>query len=138
VQSRSDLLIKGERILGNYHLQIARRSDSGWTVTIPPLYALVTNHRLILWPQTRRSYPPASIPRSYIVKVSTVALERRNAVLIQLKTGHEFYVIVGLSEGGPFVDMINKMLTPPLLGRIFAARLPKQDIQRLIELIEQI
>jgi hypothetical protein len=107
-------------------------------VTIPPLYALVTNYRLILWPQTRRTYPPASIPRSYIIKVTPVELDHRNAVLVHLKTGHEVYVIIGLSEGGPFVDMVKKMLTPPLWGRIFAARLPKQDIERLIELIEQI
>jgi hypothetical protein len=138
VQSRPDLLLKGERILGSYQLQIARRTDSGWTVTIPPLYALVTNQRLILWPQTRRSYPPASIPRGYVVKVNPVTLDHRNAVLLQLKTGHEVYMIVSLSEGGPFVEMVKKMLTPPLLGRIFKARVPKGDIERLIQLIEQI
>ncbi|HLU08479.1 MAG TPA: hypothetical protein VK003_02350 [Oceanobacillus sp.] len=138
VQSRPDLLVRGEHILGSYQLQVARRTDSGWTVTIPPLYALVTNQRLILWPQTRRSYPPASIPRNYVVKVTPVVLDHRNAVLLQLKTGHDLYLIVGLSEGGPFVDMVKKMLTPPLLGRIFKARVPKQDIQRLIQLIEQL
>jgi hypothetical protein len=72
------------------------------------------------------------------VKISNVVLDHRNGVLIHLKTGHEVYVIVGMSEGGNFIEIVKKMLTPPLLGRIFAVRLPKQDIQRLIELIEQI
>jgi hypothetical protein len=138
VQSRLDLFVRGEKTLGSYQLQIARRTISGWTVTVPPLHALVTNYRLILWPQTRRQYPPASIPRSYIVSVNNVQLEHRNAVLLRLKTGHEVNVIVSLSEGGPFTEMVQRMLTPPFLGRIFAARLPKQDLQRLIDLIERI
>jgi hypothetical protein len=138
VQSQLDLFVRGEKTLGNYQLQIARRATSGWTVTMPPLYALVTNYRLILWPQTRRSYPPASIPRSYILGVNNVRLDQRSAVHLRLKTGHELYMIVALSEGGPFTEMMERMLHPPLLGRIFAARLPKQDLHRLIELIERI
>lgn len=136
MQVRTDLLVKGERTLGNYQLQIARRTDSGWTVTIPPLHALVSNHRLILWPQTRRPYPPASIPSSYIISVNTVQLDHRTAVLIRLKTGHEVYIIVATSDGGPLAETIQRMLTPPIRGRVYRAQLPKIDIERIIHLIE--
>jgi hypothetical protein len=138
VQVRTDLLVKGERTLGNYQLQIARRTDSGWTVTIPPLHALVSNHRMILWPQTRRPYPPASIPSNYIVSVNTVRLDHRTAVMIRLKTGHEFYIIVATSDGAPLVETIQQMLTPPIRGRIYRPRLPKPDIERLIHMIEHL
>ena len=138
MQVRTDLLVKGERTLGNYQLQIARRTDSGWTVTIPPLHALVSNHRMILWPQTRRPYPPASIPGSYIISVNTVRLDHRTAVLIRLKTGHEVYIIVATSDGGPLAETVQRMLTPPIRGRIYRARLPKPDIERIIHIIEQL
>ncbi|CAG1770642.1 hypothetical protein BAC2_01191 [uncultured bacterium] len=136
MQVRTDLLVKGERTLGNYQLQIARRADSGWTVTIPPLHALVSNYRLILWPQTRRPYPPASIPSSYIISVNTVQLDHRTAVLIRLKTGHEVYIIVATSDGAPLAETIQRMLTPPIRGRVYRAQLPKIDIERMIHMIE--
>ena len=138
MQAQIEVLLKGERIQGTYQLQIARRNATGWGATIPPLHALVTNYRMILWPQTRRPYPPASIPRNYITHVSNVVLDHRNGVRIRLKTGHEVNVIVAYSEGSPLADTIEQMLTPPLRGRGYKARLTKQDLQRLIEMIDGI
>jgi hypothetical protein len=138
VQAQIDLLLQGERIQGTYQLQIARQNATGWATTIPPLHALVTNYRMILWPQTRRTYPPASIPRNYIIHVGSVPLDHRNGVRIRLKTGHEVNVIVAFSEGGPLAEAVQKMLTPPLRGRGYSAKLTKQDLQRLIEIIDGI
>ena len=73
-------LLKNERVLGEYQVQIARPSRSGWVGGIPPLQATITNRRLILVQQTRRPHPPASIPYTYILKVArTYGADRTGA-----------------------------------------------------------
>lgn len=138
MQSQVELLLQGERPAGTYHLQIARRSVTGWAPTIPPLHAIVTNYRMILWPQTRRPYPPASIPRNYITSVSNVQLDHRTGVRIRLRTGHEVNLIVAFAEGEPLTDTVKKMLVPPLRGRGYTAQLTRDDLHRLISMINGI
>ena len=72
--------LRGEWQHGQFQVQIARSTHTGWVASIPPLSATVTNLRLILVPQTRKPHPPASIPGLYIVKVRSMTLSQRPAV----------------------------------------------------------
>jgi hypothetical protein len=127
-------LVDGERQFGQYQVQIARQTATGWVATVPPLNATVTNCRLILKPQTRKPYPPASIPTTYIVKVSPVTLGQRNGVLIALRVGYELRMFVGWSQVDRFSADLRKMLTPSLRAH-FIPSLSQENLVRLIEAI---
>jgi hypothetical protein len=138
VQNRTAPLIRGEHELGSYQLQIARHTSSGWAATVPPLYAIVTNCRLIIWPQTRKPYPPASIPRNYITSVDEVELGHRKGILLAIKTGHCWYMMASSSDVQRLTDNMRQMLTPPLRGRVYTPRLDRGNLARLIEFIERL
>lgn len=129
-------MVEGEQKIGYYQVQVARLTSSGWVATVPPLNALVTNARLILLPQTRKPYPPASIPRTYITGITTVALSARQGVQVHLKTGYEINMYVVWSEGENFLEAARQMLTPALRAQ-YVTTLSQQRIQRMIEAIIQ-
>ncbi len=132
-----EIFIEGEKRLGLYQVQIARPLSTGWAAAVPPLNAMVTNYRLILQPQTRKPYEPASIPNTYITKVSDVNLGPRNGILVALKTGHQLNMYIALDQIKKFSKDIKQMLTPPVRGH-FATDLAENDIQRLIEFINRL
>lgn len=130
--SSSIQLMPGERQLGQYQVNIARSTATGWVATVPPLNATVTNARLILKPQTLKPYPPASIPNNYIVKVCPIELGRRSGVLVSLRIGYELNMFVGWSQSERFLSDMSRMLTPSLRAR-FVPALSQEDVVRLIE-----
>ena len=129
--------IKNERLLGEYQVQIARPTRSGWVGGIPPLQATITNQRLILVQQTRRPHPPASIPYTYIHKVMSLTLSRRTAVQIRLRMGHHLHLFIGWSQGEEFAEHLQSILIPSLRGR-YQPELSADDVARLIEQINQL
>ncbi|NWG15063.1 MAG: hypothetical protein HXY41_00370 [Chloroflexi bacterium] len=131
-------LIPGEHLLGQYQVTIARYTLSGWTSTVPPLNAAITNFRLILQPQTRRPYAPASIPSTYIVKVCDVLLDHRPAMFISLKTGHRLYLFAWWSQGETLADALRAMLTSPIGSTSFHHQLRHADVERIIRFISRL
>lgn len=130
-------LLKNERMLGEYQAQIARPTSSGWVGGIPPLRGTITNQRLILVQQTRRPYPPASIPHTYILKVALTTLGRRRAVQIDLRIGYRLNLFVGWGESDEFAQHLNSILIPSIRGR-YRPVLSSTDITRLIDQIENL
>lgn len=131
------ILLAGEYKLGTYQVEIVRHTASGWAPTVPPLNALVTNYRLILHPQTRRRYAPASIPSTAITHVSDVMLNRRQGVRIALKEGLRLYVVVSWSQGDELTNTMKVMLTSPL-GSAFTSSPDHQDLDRMIQFIKRL
>jgi hypothetical protein len=131
-----DSLVRGEVLRAEYELQLARRSASGWAMTIPPLRGAITNYRLILWPQTRRPYPPASIPRQYILRWQPVQMEYRTCTMMKLKSGHVLYIVAPLDTEKQFYAHLTDMIIPPLDGEFYNDRIIMRDLRRLIALIE--
>jgi hypothetical protein len=127
----------GEVKRAEYQVQIARPTASGWVASIPPLMATITNRRLLLVPQTRKPYPPASIPGIYILKVTPVRLSERRAVQIRLRIGYNLNLFVGLGQGDDFANHLRLLLKPHPKTR-FAPSLSQNDLVRLIRLISQI
>lgn len=135
--NEAEILIQGEHKLGQYQVEIARRGDSGWVPTVPPLHAMVTNYRIVLQPQTRRRYVPASIPANYIVSVNEVELGNRTGTRIILKTGHHIHLYVSWAEDLALAEALKVMLTSPV-GSHFHDRLALRDIKRLIHFIDSL
>lgn len=129
-------LLPGEHQLGEYQVTIARYAPSGWTATVPPLTAAVTNCRLILQPQTRRPYTPASIPSTYITKVADMVLDHRTGLMIALKTGHRLFLFTSWnSSGDRLSDALRAMLTSPIGAGEFYPQLDQNALRRLIRFI---
>jgi hypothetical protein len=127
----------GERQLGEYLVQIARPAGSGWVAGIPPITARITSRRLILVPQTRKPYPPASIPGIHILKVDNIMLGQRRAVQIYLKIGYNLNLFVGWGQGEDFARHLKRLLLPSLRGR-YVPSLTEEELLRLIEEISHL
>lgn len=132
-----DLLIEGERLLGLYTVSIARFANSRWSPTVPPLQVAVTNRRLLLRPQVRKSYPPASIPSTFITKVRDLELDGHYALIVSLTTGHQLYIFIGKEHRIKMMDDLNAMQIPPPRFH-FDHNVVSQDIQRLIEFFNKL
>ncbi|MBZ0302515.1 MAG: hypothetical protein K8J31_22410 [Anaerolineae bacterium] len=127
----------GEIRLGEYLVQIARPTASGWVAGIPPITATITNRRLILVPQTRKPYPPASIPSDHITQAVEMLLGQRRAVQIRLTIDYNLHLFIGWGQGEEFMARLQKMLTPPDQHAYKPVLLP-HDLKRLIEEISNL
>lgn len=134
---KADLLAVGERELGQYQVQIAHLTGTGWAAAIPPLYATVTNQRLLLIPQTLKPYPPASIPGHYIAAIRQVRLNRQSGVLIRLKPGYEINLFVGWSQAIAFFYDVQTMLSPRP-GQQWTPALQPGEIERVIQTLSRL
>jgi len=115
-----------------------RLSGEQWSVTIPPLHIVATNFRLIIWPQTRKPYPPASIPTTYIVDACPVDIGYRRGFRISLRTGLNLNLVVNAGHGHDLLTNIQQMHRPPSRwGKLFAANLSPTEVTRMIAVIER-
>ncbi len=132
-----DLLMRGEKRVGEYVVGLIRRTAYGWSPTVPPLVALVTNCRLMLQPQTRRPHEPACIPANYIMRVREVEINSGLGVHVSLRTGHSLYILPSASHGSSLHESLKLMLTAPATHHFHMAP-PSHDLQRLIDYISHL
>ncbi len=126
------MLVEGEQQFGRYQAAVLRRRDGGWSATVPPLNIVATKYRLILWPQTLRPYPPASIPCTFIREAGEVVTDQGRALRLRLDTGHRIYLLVGAEHGRTLRSDIRQMVRPPRTTVAFAANVARDEIMRLI------
>lgn len=129
-------LLDNEKQYGLFQVQIARTTGSGWSAAIPPLYATVTNLRLVLKPQTRRPYPPAIIPAQHIISMSEVVLGPYNAVALILSDGYHLYLIAGWRNGHDFSRALRRMINARKYE--YQAEFVQPDLDALFRLIEAV
>jgi hypothetical protein len=132
-----EFLMQGEKRLGEYVVALIRRTPYGWSPTVPPLVALVTNLRLLLQPQTRRPHDPACIPANYIMRVREVEINNGLGVHVSLRTGHSLYILPSASHGSNLHDSLKHMMTTPVTQHFHMAP-PSHDLQRLIDYISHL
>ncbi|MBZ0275917.1 MAG: hypothetical protein K8I60_07230 [Anaerolineae bacterium] len=135
--NEAEILVEGEQIQGRYMVEVARLMNNDWVATVPPLDALVTNCRLILKPQGRRPYPPASIPQNYIRDIEERDLGVRPGVRVALTTGHILYLFVRATQGVEFTFAMRRLTIRPVIEG-FQCALPETDINRLIQFISSL
>jgi hypothetical protein len=128
----TELFVDGERQLGYYTIEIIRRVGNGWNPTVPPLHAVVSNYRLILKPQVRKAYTPASIPSNYFSNVNSIEIGRHKGIQVSLSTGHDLYIMVSQRDSENMVDDIRTMLEPAPDFH-FDDKIAQADIKRLID-----
>lgn len=108
----NELLIDGERLINNYNVEIARWRDDRWSSTIPPLYATLTNHRLILQPHSRKRLEPAVIPNRYLTNVLKMDKTHRPGVILCLQTGHQIALFVTNDPDYSLLDNLRYATNP--------------------------
>lgn len=130
------MFVDGELQLGRYQVAIARPKGDDWMVTVPPVNVMATNYRLIMWPQTLKPYPPASIPCTYIYEAREMNMGIRCGLMLRLKTGHAIYMVAPGAHSSSLNDNIRHMVKPPR-NTPFATHLPRRDLLRLIQFLEK-
>jgi hypothetical protein len=137
VLTPDQLLHEGENLLGSYNIEIARWVNERWIGTVPLLYVVLTDHRLILQPQARKHYEPAVIPGRYIKQVTDVNDDRRRGLLITLKTGHRIGMVAAGVQADTFARNLRTLMVPPSPVR-FESELNLTSIQKLITFVENL
>lgn len=132
-----EILLRGERKLGEYQVSIARYTPSGWSATVPPLNLMVTTYRLVMQPQSRRPYPPASIPSTYVMTIEDVEFGQRRGIQIALKTGHQINMFINWNQSAQLMSQLKEMLISPV-GSAFKKKPAENDINRLIRFISSL
>lgn len=130
-------LLTGESQLGQYQVQIARETSSGWVAAVLPLTAVISNARIMLQPITRKPYPVASLPHHYIVKVSLETFSQRGGVTIGLKNGYLLNLFVSWGQTSQFYSDVQRMVTPSVRMN-YIPSLPENDVVRLIDAIDRL
>lgn len=126
------LLEEGEVLIGDYNVEIARWRDGNWTPTIPPLYVVLTDHRMILQPHARKRLDPAIIPARYIKEVRELDTDNRHGIMLHLKTGHQISMFVSGDPNRGMLRGLRAMMTPPSPVR-FEPQLDLGGLQKLID-----
>lgn len=134
--SENEILEEGENLLGRYHVEINRRSGDRWVSTVPPLYALTTDRRMVLQPQTRKKYEPASLPGGAIKDVNIVKA-RRSLACVTLKNDYRITLTISWGNISEFIDQIRMIAELPP-QREYDAPLSSENLNRLIEFLESL
>lgn len=115
----SNLLEAGEYQFGCYKVQHVEWMEGEWNGDGYWQRALVTNRRLIVFPEVTDSLKThESIKPTDIIKVWNACLRGRDGILMVLKNGRHLYMLVDWSQGSKLVKDINSMLQPKPLPRI--------------------
>lgn len=132
----SELLLTDEQVVGRYQMEIARWTHDRFVSTVPPLYVLITNQRIILQPQTRKKYEPAVIPGSFIANASQLKAERRG-ISIRLKSDYTINLFVSGGNIGALLEQVCVLAALPP-KRDYQIPLDSAGLQKLISFLEAI
>lgn len=132
-----ELLVEGETLIGDYQVQIARWRDNVWTPTLPTLYMILTNYRMILQPHSRKRHEPAIIPKRYISKVEELKMDFRRGVVLHLPTGHIVGMFIGDDPQRQVLRSLRATFVPPS-PVIFRPEIDLQNLNKLIEFLDNL
>lgn len=137
MQTVDELLEKEETLIGTYNMEVARWSNKHWSPTMPALYVILTEHRLILQAQARKRYEPAIIPANAISKVTALSDNyHREIVIIHLKTGHILSLYTG-RQGDQFIKCLRHAAFPQSPIK-FKNDLDLDRLQKIISYMERL
>jgi hypothetical protein len=131
VLTADQLLKEGETFIEDYNIEIARWTNTHWTSTVPPLYAILTDHRIILQPHTRKRYDPAIIPTSYVTNVVRLNTDR-NGIMLYLKTGHRIGMFVTADPQDTLLHNLQRRKAPKRQVH-FDGEFDAATVRRIIE-----
>ena len=116
---KNGLLSVDEYPFGYYKVQHVAWEHGEWHDTGYWLNAVVTNHRLIIFPGVDQNGDiQDALQPIDIRKVWNVCLKGRDGIMIALRNGKRLYMVVDWSQGNRLVKDLNEMLAPPITPRI--------------------
>lgn len=132
VPGESDILIDGEKVLGQYMVAALQHfSDGTWEPGMLQLSATVTRYRLLLAPSpARKRYQPACLPGYHIKSVKMTERGGYHTLAISMPTRQVLYLTMST---GKLEDFYQHLATISMPERVrFDERIDRSDIQRLI------
>lgn len=135
--SAEEILIDGESLQGYYNIEIARWGQSGWSGTVPPLYAMLTDQRIILQPQTRKRYQPAIIPRKCIRSVKPLPESLRQGLLISLNTDMHIGMFIPGTQAQALMRELRTATVPPSPVQ-FEEKIELGDLEKIITFVKNL
>ena len=130
-----DLLLEGEQFIGDYHVEIARWKDGIWSAMIPPLYAIITDRRLILQPHSRKHHEPAVIPARYITKIQEFTYQFRHGIIMHLTTGQRLAIFIPNLKRGEILQNIRTITVPSKKSERQEIQLDLGSLKKLIDYV---
>ncbi len=109
----------GEFSYGRYQVQLVEWADGEWQGRGYWLRALVTNRRLLVYPDLGGLLRPnEDIDSSEIARVWNVSLGGRDGIMVLLKEGRALHLLVDWSQGGKLARDIRELIAPMQRPRI--------------------
>jgi hypothetical protein len=134
--TEQELLEPHERVIERFNAQIMRKNGTRWVHTVPAIYVLLTDLRLIFQPQTRKRYEPAIIPLRYIRMVKRLKAGSYGFSL-HLKNGPTIYLFASWNNSIDLIELLQELAEVPS-ARDYEAPLPVPEIRKLIEYVREI
>ncbi len=133
----SELLNEGETVVGRYSVEIARMTQDGrFTSTVPTIFIIITEQRMILQPQTRKRYAPAII-HGHLIKNAHPLKTNRSGTTIILKNNYQINLFVTTNLNQTFINQVRQLAALPPI-KDFALPLSMAALAKLIAHLEQI
>jgi hypothetical protein len=107
----------GEYEVGSYKVQQVSWDEGEWRGPGYWLQAVVTNRRLLVYPE-RDVKAAESIQPVDIIRAWNICLRGRDGLMVELKDKRRLYMLVDWSQGNKLARDIGKMITPPAKPRI--------------------
>lgn len=130
-----EILHPEEVILGRYTGEIARYVNDRYDATLPSLYVLVTDKRIIMWPQVRKKYEPAVIYGKYISGIGLLK-SRRSGVSLRIKNGYVIHLFVQRNRISEFMSQVRDIAKLPPLKE-YHLPLSDKELNRIISFFEE-
>ncbi len=134
--TEQELLDPHERVIERFNAQIMRKNGGRWQHTVPAIYVLLTDLRLILQPQTRKRYEPASIPLRYIRMVKRLK-SGSYGFSLHLKSGPTIYLFASWTSQIDLIELLQELAEVPY-AREYEAPLALPEIQKLIDYVRDL
>jgi hypothetical protein len=119
---------EGEFQYGMYTVQLVDWINERWTSCGPWMRAVVTNHRLMIFPEMGR-YPEdydVLLPNQ-IFKSWNVSLQGRDGIMIRLQDNRCLHMLVDWGQGSKLVHDLYQMMYSPVSPRIHPRQWIGQD-----------
>ncbi|MDZ4672775.1 MAG: hypothetical protein SH821_18075 [Phototrophicales bacterium] len=133
------LLLDKEVLIGEYNIEVARWSDNRWNSTVPPLYAVLTDMRLILQPQALKKREPAIIPTHYIIHIKPFTTTNRHGVILSLKNDQKIAIFIQTHQHEEIMRNLRSVAISAMRSeKRFNASFDVSAVEKMIDHIKQI
>lgn len=130
-----EILEDGEKLQGQFNVEIARKLHGEWISTVPPLYLILTDRRMVMQPQVRKRHEPAIIPISAIRRIEEMDHRFRFGVLIYLSNDMVLSLLLPSNQSKAFLRHIRAVTLPPPPVE-FVEKIALDNLEKIITFVK--